>query len=353
MLDIKTLLSTAIQKEASDLHLASDAPPVLRIHGTLVALKEFGTLKPAVIKEIVFSILTETQREKFVENLDLDFSLHLPDVGRFRANIYMAQQQIGASFRIIPVKIRSIEELGLPDTVAEFAQRRDGLILVTGPTSSGKTTTLAAIVDRINSERNCRVITIEDPIEYVHHHRKSIIVQREVYRDAKSFSHALIQSLRQDPNVICVGEMRDLDTISTVLRAAETGHLVLSTLHTPDTIETINRIIDVFPPYQQTQIRTQLASSLAAVIAQKLLARADKHGRIVSTEVLISTHAVKHLIREQKTEQITSILETSSGMGMHTMDSSILDLYRKGLIQKNTALSELKETENRQKLENL
>jgi len=209
------------------------------------------------------------------------------------------------------------------------------------------------MVDRINNERNCRIITIEDPIEYVHRHRKSMIIQREVYRDTQSFNIALIQSLRQDPNIICVGEMRDLDTISTVLRAAETGHLVLSTLHTPDTVETINRIIDVFPPYQQDQIRTQLTSCLGAVVAQKLLPRADKIGRIVATEILIMTHAIKNMIREKKTEQIATVLETGAAIGMHTMDFSILELYRKGLINRPVALSELKQIDSRQKLEGI
>ncbi|RKY32869.1 MAG: type IV pili twitching motility protein PilT [Candidatus Omnitrophota bacterium] len=351
MFDIKTLLSVAVQKEASDLHLAFGVPPVLRIHGALLPLKEFGTLDGNAIKEMVFSILTDAQKEKFTNELDLDFSLHLPQLGRFRVNIYIAQQKVGASFRVIPTKIKTLKELGLPAIISQLCMRKDGLILITGPTGSGKTTTLASMVELINQARNCRIVTIEDPIEYVLYHKKSMIIQREVYQDTKSFPVALIQSLRQDPNVICLGEMRDLDTIQTALRAAETGHLVISTLHTPNSIETINRIIDVFPPYQHEQIRTQLASCLGAVVAQKLLLRRDKRDRVVATEVLLSTHAVKHLIREQKTEQISTIIETGMNMGMHTMDSSIIDLYKKGIIDREVASSELANKENRKKLE--
>lgn len=353
MTDVRELLKIAVEKDASDLHLAENAPPALRVHGTLIPLTEFGKLNSAAISNIVFGALNENQKAKFERDLELDFSLYVPDLGRFRANIYRAQGSIGASFRIIPLEIKSIEELGLPAIIYQFCRRKSGLVIVTGPTGSGKTTTLAAMINLINHERNCRVIIIEDPIEYIHLHKKSLIVQREVYQDTKSFSIALRQCLRQDPNIICLGEMRDLETISTALTAAETGHLVFSTLHTPDTVETINRIIDVFPPHQQEQIRVQLTSCLGAIIAQKLLPRKDKKGRVVASEVLVVTTAISHLIKENRSEQIHSIIQTSAKIGMHTMDKSIIDLYQKGVIEKFVAMSELREKESRQYLENL
>lgn len=351
MLDIKMLLRLAIEREASDLHLAVDLPPVLRIHGELMLLDEFEKLAPVSIKELVSNTLNPEHKEKFEKKQDFDYSFFLPGIGRFRVNIYMAQQNFGASFRVILPKIKSIDELGLPQIVKQFCLRKSGLVIVTGPTGSGKSTSLAAIIDLINQQRNCRIIIIEDPVEYLHEHKKSMVIQREVHADTSSFPLALRQTLRQDPNVICVGEMRDLETISTVLTAAETGHLVFSTLHTPDTVESINRIIDVFPPHQQDQIRIQLSVCLDAVIAQKLLPRKDKQGRVIATEVLIATHAVRHLIREKRIDQIANFIETSPSSGMHTMDASILELYDKGLIGKEMALSEIKEKRNRERLE--
>lgn len=353
MIDIKTLLSIAIQKEASDLHLCANAAPVLRIHGTLVPLQEFGGLSPHDIKNMVYGILTPMQKANFERELELDSALNFPNIGRFRINVYMAQQAAGASFRVISAKINSIQELGLPEIILQFCQRRSGLILVTGPTGSGKTTTLAAMIDFINQTRNSRIVIVEDPVEYLHFHKKSMIIQREVYQDTRSFTSALRQALRQDPNVICVGEMRDLDTIATVLTAAETGHLVFSTLHTPDAVETINRIVDVFPPHQQEQVKVQLSSCLGVVIAQKLIQRKDKKGRAIATEILVANSAVRNLIKENKTNQIETIIQTSSGIGMHTMESSIMSLYQNGVISKEAALFELPDKESRQKLENL
>lgn len=354
MPDIKEILTIGVQKGASDLHLAVDAPPVLRIHGILEPMRDYSKLTSRSIKDMIYGVLNDAQREKFEEELDLDCSLYLSDIGRFRTNIYMARGNIGVSLRFVPLKIKTIEELGLPNVIAEFCRRQSGLVLVTGPTGSGKTSTLAAMVDLVNNERNSRIIIIEDPIEYIHRHKKSMIIQREVYLDSHSFSKALRQCLRQDPDIICVGEMRDLETISTVLTAAETGHLVFSTLHTPDAVETINRIIDVFPPYQQEQIRIQLSSCLQAVVAQKLLLpRKEKKGRVPATEILVANTAVRNLIRQKTTEQISSIIQTSTSVGMHSMDKSVMGLYQNGLIDKEVAISELRERKSREYLESL
>lgn len=353
MINIRRFLQIAIDKKSSDLHLSVGMPPMLRIHGELVPLTEVGNITSQDMKDTIFSVLNANQKERFEKELDLDCSLNFPGIGRFRVNIYMAQQDIGASFRIIMPEIKSLEELGLPPILSKFCLRKSGLIIITGPTGSGKSTTLAAMVESINEQRKCRIIIIEDPIEYIHHHKKSMIFQREVYEDTKSFSIAVRQSLRQDPNVICVGEMRDLETISTVLTAAETGHLVFSTLHTPNTVETINRIIDIFPPYQQEQVRIQLSSCLEIVVAQRLLPTKDLTGRAVATEILVANSAIKHLIRTGKTEQIYSILQTGVNMNMHDMDKSILALYQKGIIEKNVALSELRDKTNRENLERL
>ncbi len=352
-MNIGEILKAVIDKGASDLHFSVDMPPVLRLYGDLLIMDEFDAITSSEMKSMIYSVLSDSQKKRFEEDMDLDTSLDFPGIGRFRLNVFMAQKNIGASFRIIQSNIKPIEEIGLPEIVSKFCLRRTGLILVTGPTGSGKSTTLAAMIDYINSHRSCRIITIEDPIEYLYQNKKSMIFQREVFEDTKSFASAVRQSLRQDPNVICVGEMRDLETVATVITAAETGHLVFSTLHTPNTIETINRIIDIFPQHQQEQVRIQLAACLEAVVAQRLLPRKDQPGRIIATEVLVVNSAVRNLIRTRNIEQIYSILQTGSGMDMFEMDRTIMDLYTKGIISRDTALGELREKQNRERLEKM
>ena len=330
-MDIKDLLRTAVEKSASDLHITTDSAPIVRIDGKLIPLN-FPRLDKEHCKMLVYSILDDKQKAVFERDLELDLSLEVPGLNRFRVNVHMQRGSVEAAFRLVSLKIRPIQELGLPSAVSELCRKTQGLVLVTGPTGVGKTTTLAAMVDLINTERQAIIIVIEDPIEYVHVNKRSIIKQREVYADTRSFANALIHALRQDPNVIVVGEMRDIDTISTALTAAETGHLVLATLHTPDASQTIDRIIDVFPPYQQEQIKIQLSTTLQGVISQQLLPRRDRPGRIVSTEVMIATNAVRNLIREHETEQLLTHIQTGGQYGMHTMDKSLKALYQKGLI---------------------
>ncbi len=341
-MDIKKLLEIAVESSASDLHLVVGAPPTLRIDGELVPM-EMDKLNGAQTKEMIYSLLNEVQIAKFEKEWELDFSISLVGISRFRVNIYLSKDNIEAAFRIVGLRIKEPEELGLPLVIAEFCRKMSGLVLVTGPTGVGKTTTMNAMIDQINRERSCRVIIIEDPIEYIHEHKRSIVIQREVYSDTRSFANALIHTLRQDPNVICVGEMRDLETISTALTAAETGHLVLATLHTPDAIQTIDRIIDVFPPHAQEQIRIVLSNAIEGVISQQLLSRIDGKGRVLATEVLIATAALRNVIRESKTEQIPTIMQTSADMGMQLMDTSLKDLYAKGVISYETAISRVKD----------
>lgn len=339
--ELKNLLSLAVSKGASDLHLTEGSPPILRIDGML-HLTDLARLSRDETKKIVLSLLDERHKAIFEEELEFDFSFEIPDLGRFRVNIHMQRGSVEAAFRIIPSYIKTIEELGLPSVVKDLARKPNGLVLVTGPTGVGKTTTLTSMVDLINSEKRYIIIMIEDPVEYVHKNKRSIIKQREVYSDTKSFPSALRHALRQDPNVIVVGEMRDLETISTTLTAAETGHLVLATLHTPTASQTIDRIIDVFPPHQQHQVRVQLAECLQGVITQELLPRADGKGRIVATEILFATQGVRHLIREQQTSQIPNLIQTGSQYGMKGMDKSLKELCQRGLITEETALSRVR-----------
>lgn len=341
-MDIRKLLEIAVESNASDLHIVCGSAPTLRIDGELLPM-EMDALTGDESKEMIYSILNEVQIAKFEKDWELDFSIALPGISRFRVNIYISKDNVEAAFRVVGLRIKSPEELGLPTIIPEFCRKRSGIVLVTGPTGVGKTTTMNAMIDIINRERSDRVIIIEDPIEYIHEHKKSVIIQREVYSDTKTFASALVHTLRQDPDVICVGEMRDLETISTALTAAETGHLVLATLHTPDASQTIDRIIDVFPPHSQTQIRMVLANALEGIISQQLLPRIDGKGRVMAAEILIASPAMRNIIREAKTEQIPTVMQTSMDMGMQLMDTSLKDLYSKGVISYETAISRVKD----------
>ena len=339
--DMRELFQLAFEKRASDIHLTEQSPPVIRIDGELMPLSS-PPLTRVDTKRLVYSLLNDRQRAQFERDLELDISIEVQGLGRFRINVHTQRGSVEAAFRLVSNHIPDLEELGLPAVLSELARKPNGLVLVTGPTGVGKTTTLAAMVNQINHETRQHIITIEDPIEYVHQNALSIIKQREVHSDTRSFANALIRALRQDPDVIIVGEMRDLETISTAITAAETGHLVLATIHTPDAAQTIDRIIDVFPPYQQQQVKIQLADALQAVVSQQLLARCDGPGRVVAYEVMIGTPAVRNLIREHATEQIQTTLQTGAAYGMCTMDSTIRALYDRKLISYETAIGRMK-----------
>ena len=340
-MDLIELLREAIQNNASDLHIAHDVPPTIRVDGDLRFL-EYPPLSSDQTMRLIYSVLNDEQRTKFEIDWELDFSLEIERVGRFRSNIHRQRGAVEGAFRIVQDQIRSIQQLGLPSIVSEFAHKDNGLIIITGPTGSGKTTTMAAMIDQINRERRCIIVTIEDPIEYVHRPKTSIIKQREIHMDTKSFGNALRHVLRQDPDVIGIGEMRDLETIQTALTAAETGHLVMATLHTPDAVQTIDRIIDVFPAHHQQQVRIQLANTLQGVIAQQLLPVAGGGGRVVAVEILAATIAARKIVRSAKTEQLTTLIQTSYDLGMVTMDKSLKELYTKGLITYDSAISKCK-----------
>jgi twitching motility protein PilT len=325
-------LRQAVEAGASDVHITVGLPPVFRIHGQLQRQDHLPVITPALSEEILRSMVPEEVYVRFQKTGDLDFAYSLAGVGRFRVNAFKQRGSVGLAMRLINTRIPSLEELGLPPVVAELARRPKGLVLVTGPTGSGKSTTLAAMVGLINQERACHIVTLEDPIEYVHHHGKSIVNQREIGSDSLSFGQALRAALREDPDVILVGEMRDLETISTAITAAETGHLVLASLHTASAPQTVDRIIDVFPPHQQPQIRVQLADTLEGVIAQQLLPRTDRPGRVVAVEVLVATPAVRNLIREGKTHQLVSVMQTGAKYGMCTMEASLSELVRQGKV---------------------
>jgi twitching motility protein PilT len=330
-MDITELLILTKERGASDLHLTVGTPPTLRIDGKLTRL-DFPVLGPETLHEMLYDVLTDEHKARFEETHDLDLSLELTDVGRFRVNVFVQRLGDAAVFRLIPTAIKTLDALGMPPVLKTLAMKDRGLVLVTGPTGSGKSTTLAAMVDLINTERTDHVITIEDPIEFVHQHKSCLINQREVGPHTHSFAAALRSALREDPDVILVGEMRDLETIQMALTAAETGHLVLATLHTNSAAQTINRIIDVFPPHQQDQIRVQLSEALLGVLAQTLILRADGKGRVAAVEVLVATPAIRNLIREGKTFQIPSMIETGTREGMMSLDQCLRDLIRRGLI---------------------
>jgi twitching motility protein PilT len=328
--NLDNILNFAVQKKASDIHLVANQPPIMRLFGKISPVHD-KALNADEVKNLIYGFLSDSQKVIFEKHLDLDTS-YINDLGRFRVNIHQEKGQLGAAFRFISTKIQSVEELGLPQAAKELAKKPNGLILVTGPTGSGKSTTLATIIELINTTRKCMIISLEDPIEYLYQSKKSIIRQREIGFDCHSFIEGLKHTLRQDVDVILVGEIRDLDSISVALTAAETGHLVLTTLHTTDAISTINRIVDVFPAGQQPQIRMQLAEVLRGVIAQVLLPRKDQEGLVVATEVLIQTPAVSNIIRQGNTEQLRNTLQSGAQFGMHTMDSSLINLQKAGII---------------------
>jgi twitching motility protein PilT len=338
-LDFADLLLEVIERNASDLHLTAGAHPTVRVRGQLQALEDYPVMTTEATREIVYSILTNDQRQRLETDWQLDFAYAIPGRARFRVNAYYQRAAIGAAFRLIPVSIKTVDELGLPSVMHELARKPRGFVLVTGPTGSGKSTSLAAVIDEINSTRSEHIMTIEDPIEFLHGHKKCIVNQREIGADAQSFGAGLKAALRQDPDVILVGEMRDLETIHTALTAAETGHLVFATLHTQDAPQTIDRIIDVFPAEQQQQIRVQLSVALQGIVTQQLLPTADGAGRIAACEVLLATPAIRNLIREGKTHQIYSSLQTGGSVGMQTMDAALATLVRGGKITRQLAES--------------
>jgi len=337
-LHINDLLELVIQWRGSDLHLASGSPPVIRVNGDLRPIPDVPVLNGSQIRQMVYSILTQKQREKFEKELELDTSYALPGKGRFRVNVFLQRDSVGAVMRAIPYNVVDYDVLGVPPAVKTWAFLPRGLVLITGPTGSGKSTTLASLIDIVNRERSVHIMTVEDPIEFLHDHKRSLINQREVGEDTHSFASALKHVLRQDPDVILVGEMRDLETISTALTAAETGHLVFATLHTQDAPQSIDRVIDVFPAHQQQQVRVQLASALQGICVQQLIPTSDGQGRAISCEVMVATPAVRNLIREGKTHQIYSVLQAGGRYGMVTMDSSLVQLVRAGRISMDMAL---------------
>jgi twitching motility protein PilT len=336
-LDFAAVLSRMVELNASDVHLSAGFAPAVRVRGAISALDDYPTLTPQDTREIVYSLLNDARRKRFENEQQLDFAYSVPGVARFRVNAFFQRGSISAAFRLIPAELKSLEELGLPSVMAEFTRKPRGFVLVTGPTGSGKSTSLAAMIDMINQERTEHILTIEDPIEFLHRHKSCLVNQREVGADAPDFSVALKAALREDPDVILVGEMRDLETISTALTAAETGHLVFATLHTQSTAQTVDRIIDVFPAAQQHQVRMQLSIALQGIVTQQLVPTADGSSRIAACEVLVPTPAIRNLIREGKTHQIYSAIQTSGSTGMQTMDGHLAQLVRMGKITRALA----------------
>jgi len=349
-ISIKELLTKTIKEGASDLHIVVGAPPIIRLHGDLEPLPGYPRLKSEETQELIYSVMNEEQVAEFEAEKECDMSFGIDGLSRFRLNVYRDRGSVVAAFRAIPFEIMTFEDLGLPRVAADFAYRPLGLVLVCGPTGSGKSTTLAAILDRINRERCVHIITIEDPIEYLHQHNRSVINQREVNSDTKSFNSALKRVLRQDPDVILIGEMRDPETIQAALTVAETGHLAFATLHTNDALQTINRIVDVFPSSQQDQVRTQLSFVMEGVLVQQLIPRSDGTGRVLALEIMIPNPAIRALIRAQKLEQIPSMIEIGTGEGMMTMNQSLYRLSRRGAITMDMAFKRSPNPEGLQRL---
>jgi twitching motility protein PilT len=338
MATLPELLKALVENSGSDLHLTTQTPPQIRVHGKLQLL-DLPPLGPADTKALAYSVLTDSQKKRFEETLELDFSFGIRGIARFRCNIFNQRGAVAAVYRVIPEQIKSFNELGLPAVLATISERPRGLVLVTGPTGSGKSTTLAAMIDKINTERREHIITIEDPIEYIHQHKGCLVNQREVHADTLGFAAALRAALREDPDIVLIGEMRDLETIESGLRIAETGHLTFATLHTNSAAQTINRIIDVFPAHQQGQIRTQLSLVLEGIICQTLLPKADGTGRVVALEIMIPTPAIRNLIRDDKVHQIYSTMQTGQEkLGMQTMNQNLVTLYQKRLITLEAAM---------------
>ncbi len=338
MATLPDLLKTMVEMDGSDLHIATNTPPQIRVNGKLTRL-QLPELQPAETKGLVYSVLTDTQKKRFEETLELDFSFGIRGLARFRCNLFNQRGAVGAVYRLIPEKIRSFGDLGLPAVLGSLSERPRGLVLVTGPTGSGKSTTLAAMIDKINSERHEHILTIEDPIEYIHAHKNCLVNQREVHSDTNSFSNALRAALREDPDIVLIGEMRDLETVEAALKIAETGHLTFGTLHTNSAAQTINRIIDIFPANQQSQIRTQLSLVLEGIVCQALLPRADGKGRVVSLEILVPTPAIRNLIRDDKIHQIYGAMQAGQEkLGMQTANQSLVSLHMRRLISLETAL---------------
>src|SRR5947209_9334763 len=335
---LSDLLRTMLEMGGSDLHLTTNSPPQVRVHGHLVPL-DMPVLAPAETKQLAYSVLTDAQKHRFEDTLELDFSFGLKGLARFRGNLFNQRGAVAAVFRVIPFDIKGFDQLNLPTIVSKLCEKPRGLILVTGPTGSGKSTTLAAMIDKINAERHDHIITVEDPIEYMHNHKKCLVNQREVHADTHGFANALRAALREDPDVVLIGEMRDLETIETALRIAETGHLTFATLHTNSAAQTINRIIDVFPAHQQSQVRAQLSLTLEGIMCQSLLQRADGRGRALAMEILVPNAAIRNLIREDKIHQIYSSMQTGQEKyGMQTFNQSLASLYFAKQISLQTAL---------------
>ncbi|MDE5931416.1 MAG: type IV pilus twitching motility protein PilT [Lachnospiraceae bacterium] len=334
---IEEIMRTAKEAGASDVHITVGIPPKMRVNGNLIAMN-YSKMMPADTLEVLLEIMTETQRERFEDRGEYDMSFSIPELGRYRVNAYKQRGSVALALRLVGTQVPSPEALGVPESVINLYERKRGLILVTGPTGSGKSTTLAAIIDKINNNRDAHVITLEDPIEYLHQHKMAMVNQREIGLDSQSYANALRAALREDPDVILVGEMRDFETISVAITAAETGHLVLSTLHTIGAASTVDRVIDVFPPHQQQQIRVQFANVLEAVISQQLIPTMDGRGRVAAFEVMHANHAVRNLIREGKSHQLVSVMQTNRKMGMITMDESITQLFYEGKIDREMAI---------------
>jgi twitching motility protein PilT len=349
-LHLNDLLLRALELGGSDLHLTAGVSPTVRVNGDLVRLAEYPMLTGSEIRRMIYGVLTQKQRERFETELELDMSHAVPTKGRFRVNVFLQRDSMGAVCRAIPVDIVPLDQLGLPPSVERFAELPRGLVLVTGPTGSGKSTTLASLIDIINRTKPCHIMTVEDPIEFLHRHKSATVNQREVGEDTKSFAAALKHVLRQDPDVILVGEMRDLETVQTALTAAETGHLVFATLHTQDAPQSVDRIIDVFPAHQQQQVRTQLAAALQGVVTQQLVPASPGPGRVCVAEVLVATPAVRNLIREGKTHQIYSSMQAGGAHGMTTMDQSLADLVRRGRVAMKTAIERCANPEDLRRL---
>lgn len=349
-INIKQLLVKLIELGASDLHIVAGAPPVMRIHGLTEPMDGYPVLRPNETQEIIYSVMNEEQIAEFEEEKECDLSFGVTGLSRFRLNVYRDRGSVVGAFRTIPYEILDFDELGLPDPIADFAYKPHGLVLVCGPTGSGKSTTLASIIDKINRERQVHIITIEDPIEFLHSHKTAIVNQREIHSDTNSFSAALKRILRQDPDVILIGEMRDPETILAGLTVAETGHLAFATLHTNDALQTMNRIIDVFPANQQDQVRTQLSFVLEGVCVQQLIPKADGDGRAMCMELMLMNPAIRALIRSEKLEQIPSMIEIGAGEGMMTMNQSLYRLYKRNIVTLDMVM---KRSSNQEGLQNL